>query len=186
MLRSSMVVLLDYIYNLLFTTDEQSSVVFLFSGGVVMLDYEIVQIGIDEFYRCNHIWDMKKCPFTDKFKKQITDGDRFVFVYKINDEFIGEGDLVINMDDPDYFIPNQRIYVSRMIVKREYRNQGIGGIILDYLTEQAKSMGYAEMALGVDMDNDSAIHLYKQKGFTTVIKEDEDEYGRFYKLLKEM
>lgn len=151
-----------------------------------MMGYEIVQIGIDEFSKCNQIWDMQKCPFTDKFKKQIIDGDRFVFIYKINNAFIGEGDLVINVDDSDYCIPNKRIYVSRMIVKREYRNQGIGGIILDYLIEQAESMGYKEMALGVDMDNDSAIHLYKKKGFTTVIKEDEDEYGKFYKLLKKL
>lgn len=151
-----------------------------------MMGYEIVQIGIDEFSKCNQIWDMQKCPFTDKFKKQIIDGDRFVFIYKINNAFIGEGDLVINVDDSDYCIPNKRIYVSRMIVKREYRNQGIGGIILDYLIKQAESMGYKEMALGVDTDNYGAIHLYKKKGFTTVIKEDEDEYGKFYKLLKKL
>lgn len=151
-----------------------------------MNSYEIGQIGIEEYSECNNIWDMKKCPFIDKFKKQIIAGDRFVYIYKINDEFIGEGDLVINVDDSDYYVPSQRIYVSRMIVKKEYRNQGIGGIILDYLIEQAKAKGYKEMALGVDIDNYSAIHLYKKKGFTTLIKEDEDEYGRFYKLLKEL
>lgn len=149
------------------------------------MKYEIVQIDINEYSKCNNIWDMKKCPFTDKFKQQIIAGDRFVYIYKIDGEFVGEGDLVINVDDPDYFIENQRIYVSRMIVKREYRNQGIGEIILDYLINQAKEMGYKEMALGVDIDNYSAIHLYKKKGFTKVIKECEDEYGRFYKLLKE-
>ncbi|MDE5974738.1 MAG: GNAT family N-acetyltransferase [Eubacterium sp.] len=150
------------------------------------MNYEIMQIGIEEYSKCNNIWNMKKCPFTDKFKEQIINGDRFVYIYKINNEFIGEGDLVINVDDFDYYIPNIRIYVSRMIVKREYRNQGIGGIILDYLIEQANAMGYKEMALGVDIDNYSAIHLYKKKGFTTLIKESEDEYGRFYKLLKEL
>lgn len=151
-----------------------------------MLDNVMLQIGIEEYSKCNNIWNMKKCPFTDKFKEQIINGDRFVYIYKINNEFIGEGDLVINVDDSDYYIPNRRIYVSRMIVKREYRNQGIGGIILDYLIEQAKTMGYKEMALGVDVDNYNAIHLYKKKGFTTLIKESEDEYGRFYKLLKEL
>lgn len=149
-----------------------------------MNNYEIVKIGIDEYSECNNIWDMDKCPFTDKFKKQIIDGDRFVYIYKINNAFIGEGDLVINVDDSDYYVPNQRIYVSRMIVKKEYRNQGIGEIILNYLIEQAKAMGYREMALGVDIDNYNAIHLYQKKGFNTLIKEDEDEYGRFYKLLK--
>ena len=72
-----------------------------------------------------------------------------------------------------------------MIVKKEYRNQGIGGIILDYLIKQAKAKGYKEMALGVDIDNFSAIHLYKKKGFTTLPKASENEYGMSYKLLKE-
>lgn len=126
----------------------------------------------------------EKCPFTEQFRKQIIRGDRLVYIYKIGDEFIAEGNLVINIDDSDYFIPNQRIYVSRMIVKKEYRNQGIGKTILDYLTEQAKKMGYKEMALGVDIDNYPALRLYRKNGFDTLIAECEDEYGKFYKLLK--
>lgn len=47
-------------------------------------------------------------------------------------------------------------------------------------------MAYSEMALGVDIDNYNAVHLYQKKGFKTLIKEDEDEYGRFYKLLKKL
>lgn len=118
-----------------------------------MQKYTIEQIGIDEYDKCNNIWNMKKCPFTEDFKKQIKKFDRLVFIYKINDEFIGEGDLVINNSDSDYFIPHKRIYVSRMIVKREFRNKGIGGKILDFLTEKSKELGYSEMALGVDIDN---------------------------------
>lgn len=81
-----------------------------------MFDYEIKKIGIDEFSKCNNIWDMDKCEFTEKFKMQIINGDRFVYIYKINNAFIGEGDLVMNVEDSDYYVPNQRIYVSRMIV----------------------------------------------------------------------
>ncbi|MFR5875245.1 MAG: GNAT family N-acetyltransferase [Eubacterium sp.] len=149
-----------------------------------MSEYTIEQIGIDEYDKLSNIWDMKKCPYTEQFKKQIINGDRLVFIYKIGDTFIGEGNLVINGDDSDYFIPNQRIYVSRMIVKKEYRNQGIGGIILDYLITQAKEMGYSEMALGVDKDNSGALHLYRKKGFDKLIAECEDEQGKYYKLLK--
>ena len=36
-------------------------------------------------------------------------------------------------------------------------------------------MGYCEMALGVDIDNSSAVHLYRNKGFDTVIAQAEDE-----------
>ncbi len=149
-----------------------------------MQKYTIEQIGIDEYGKCNTIWDMKKCPFTEDFKKQILKSERLVFIYKMNDEFIGEGDLVIHSSDSDYFIPHKRIYVSRIIVKKEFRNQGIASTILDFLTEKAKELGYSQMALGVDVDNNAAIHLYKKKGFNNIIDECEDEYGKFYKLLK--
>ena len=105
-----------------------------------MQKHIIEQISLDEYCKCSNIWDMQKCPFTEQFKKQIINGDRFVFIYKIGDEFIGEGDLVININDSDYFIPDKRIYVSRMIVKKEYLNRGISSAILDYLKEQAKKM----------------------------------------------
>lgn len=151
-----------------------------------MQEYTLEQIGIDEYAKCNNIWDMEKCPFTEKFKRQIKNSERFVFIYKINGKFIGEGNLAINVPDSDYFIPNKRIYLSRMIVKKEYRNQGIGAIILDFLIEKAKEMGYSEIALGVDIDNHNAIHLYRKKGFDKIIAECEDEYGKFYKLLKKI
>lgn len=151
-----------------------------------MQNYEIVKIDIDEYHKCNQIWNMKNNPYTDAFIKQVKNGDRQVYIYKIGDEFIAEGNLVINHNDSDYYIPGKRIYVSHMITKAEYRNQGIGGIMLDYLIEKAKSMGYTEMALGVDIDNYSAIHLYKKKGFDTVIQEAEDEYGKYVKLLKKI
>ncbi len=149
-----------------------------------MQEYTIEQIGIDEYDKCNNIWNMKKFPFIEDFKRQIAKSERLVFIYKINDEFIGEGDLVINNGDSDYFIPHKRIYVSHMFVKREFRNKGIGGKILDFLTEKSKELGYSQMALGVDIDNHNAIHLYRKKGFNNIISECEDEYGKFYKLLK--
>lgn len=148
-----------------------------------MREYTIEQIGIDEYGKCGNIWNMETCPFTEKFRKQMIDGNRLVYIYKIGGEFIGEGALVTGMDDRDYFIPGRRIYFSRLIVKKEYRNQGIGSDILDHLLEQAKWLGYKEAALGVDISNSTAIHLYEKKGFRC-IAECEDEYGKFYKMLK--
>lgn len=149
-----------------------------------MNNYEIVKIGIDEYDKCSNIWNMKGAPFTADFKNQIIRGDRSVYVYKKDGEYIASGDLVVNMEDPDYFVPNKRIYLSHMIVKKEYRNQGIGSILIDFLINQAKAMGFSEIALGVDADNENAIHLYNSRRFT-LYKACEDEYGKFYKLLKE-
>lgn len=71
-----------------------------------------------------------------------------------------------------------------MTVKKEYRNQGVDGIILNYLLEYAKKLGFSEIALGVDIDNVTAMYLYNKKGFNTVVFEGEDEYVKYQKLLK--
>ena len=44
----------------------------------------------------------------------------------------------------------------------------------------------AILCIGVDKDNISALHLYQKKGFTNVLFDGEDEYGEFYKLMKEI
>ena len=151
-----------------------------------MNKYTIEKLNIKDYKKCNNIWNMKKCEFTEKFRKEIEDGNRVVFIYKINDEFIGEITYVFDMNDSDYTIPNQRIYISRLIVKKEYRNQGIGGILIDYILEEIKKMGYKEVTIGVDKDNVSALHLYQKKGFTNILFEGKDEYGEYFKLMKEI
>jgi diamine N-acetyltransferase len=149
--------------------------------------FQIIKLDPKDYDRCSHIWDMKKSSKMAKaFYDEIVSGNRITFIYVENDEFIGEGSLVIRNDDPDYTIPDKRIYLSRMIVKEEYRNRGIGGIILDYLIEYAKKLGYNEISLGVDTDNIIARRLYEKKGFTHILFIGEDQYGEYVKLLKRL
>lgn len=143
----------------------------------------IEKISAEEFYKCANIWDMERCPFTDAFYQEIKSGNRISFVYKIGDKFIGQGDLVLDKDG--YTIPNERAYLSRLIVKKEYRNKGIGSSLTDFLIDKAKEMGYLEIALGVDCDNENALRLYKKKGFE-IYAQDKDEYGEFFKMLRKL
>lgn len=144
----------------------------------------IERLNPEEYHKCSNIWNMKSQQLADKWLDEIKSGNRLVFVYKINGEFIGEGALVLDEGDPDYTIPGKRIYVSRMIVKKEYRNCGIGREILEFLIEKARSMGYSEMTIGVDKDNVNALHLYKKYGFTEVLFDGADENGEYFKLMK--
>ncbi len=147
----------------------------------------IVKLDPSEYEKCNNIWDMKRHP--DKAKlwyDQIVNGNRIIFVYIDNGEFIGEVALVFDRGDPDYTIPQQRIYLSRMIVRKEFHNRGIGGFLIDYIVDYARKLGYKEMSLGVDTDNSAARHLYEKKGFTQVIFHGVDEDGEYVKLLKKL
>ena len=95
----------------------------------------------------------RQSELADKFYNELLTGNRTTYIYTIDNEFVGEISLVKEMNDSDYTIPNQRIYVSRLIVKYEYRRQGIGRKLIDFITEKAKSQDYTEMSIGVDLDN---------------------------------
>lgn len=147
-------------------------------------DVSIESLKLNDYSKCSNIWNMQSQPMTNVWHDEIASGNRLVFVYKINGEFIGEGALVFDTDDPDYTIPEKRVYVSRMIVKKEYRGRGIGSEILEFLIRKAKEMGYSEMTVGVDKGNVNALYLYKKFGFTEVLYDGADEHGEYFKLLK--
>ena len=140
----------------------------------------------EDYHKCSNIWNMKSQPLADKWLDEIKSGNRLVFVYKINGEFIGEGALVLDTGDPDYTVPDRRVYVSRMIVKKEYRNRGIGSEILEFLIAKARELSFSEMSIGVDKDNINALHLYNKYGFTEVLFDGSDENGEYLKLMKKL
>ena len=116
---------------------------------------KIIKLEPENYFKCSNIWYMDKSPARTKYWfDDMLSGNRIIFVYVEEGEYIGEGSLVLKRDgDPDYTIPNQRIYLSRMVVKAECRNQGIGGKMIDFLVDYAKKQGYTEMSLGVDIIN---------------------------------
>lgn len=149
------------------------------------MDYQILKLEPQNYDKLNNIWDMNKKPeISKKWYEQLVNGNRIIFVYIKNGEYLGEGDLVFDMNDPDYTIANKRIYLSRMVVKSEHRNRGIGSIIIDFLIDYAKKLRYEEMSLGVDIVNIGARWLYEKKGFTNIIFVGEDNDGKYVKLLK--
>ena len=57
------------------------------------------------------------------------------------------------------------IYINNIVVRREYRGQGVGSFLLGELTEQVKHDGFRRLWLHVSHDNGVAIRLYEKMGF---------------------
>lgn len=144
-----------------------------------MIDYTIEKLELEEYVKSNNVWDMKACPFTEQFKKQIACGNRDAYLMKCNDKYIASCDLVYDYGD---YTDSNKIYLSRLIVKKEYRNQGIGQELLKYMISLCKEKGYQQITVGVDTDNENAIHIYKKEGFE-IYETDYDEYGKYHKML---
>ena len=141
----------------------------------------------DEFPLCGNIWDMERNrELADRFYQELISGRRVTFVCESDGAFIGEISLVPHNDDPDYTIPGQRAYLSRLLVKKDFRRQGIGTTLCIHLFQYAKALGYEELSLGVDLDNYAAIKLYSDLGFNHILLADADEQGQYVKLLKKL
>ena len=152
-----------------------------------IIDYKIIKLDPKNFKKCSNIWDMKRhADLAEKFYGELLTGNRVTYVFQVKDKYIGEISLVFDMNDLDYTIKKQRIYVSRLLVKPEYRRKGIGRKLVEFAVESAKKMGYSEMSIGVDLDNYAALKLYFEAGFNHIIYVGEDENGKYTKLLKKL
>ncbi len=140
-----------------------------------------------DFNKCSNIWNIKKNKkMADIWYNQLVSGERITFVYSVDGAFVGEMSIVFDNGDPDYTIPKQRVYFSRLMVKKENRRQGIGKKLCEYAIEYVKEQGYSEISIGVNLDNFAAIKLYQGLGFDRLIFVGEDADGKYIKLLKEI
>ncbi|MBN8201676.1 GNAT family N-acetyltransferase [Bacillus sp. NTK034] len=63
--------------------------------------------------------------------------------------------------------------LQRMSVKKEFRGQGIAGMMVRQLEDRARAAGYRKVVLETNMAWDSAVNLYKRCGYMEYYMEDE-------------
>ena len=79
-----------------------------------MLNYNIIKLTPENYHKCSNIWDMESKPELSKyFYDELVSGNRIIYIYTVNNEYLGEASLVLERNDSDYSIPGQRIYFSR-------------------------------------------------------------------------
>ena len=151
-------------------------------------NYSIEVLDVKDFEKCQNIWDLKNDPKTaQNFYNQIKEGSRKTFIYKnSNGEFVAEISLVFKYPIHELTIKNQRVFLSHLTVKPEFRGKGIGTLLCNYIFDYCKKLNYSEISLEVLINNYHAIRLYHRLGFNKLIAVDEDEDGKYLGLLKNL
>lgn len=148
-----------------------------------MEPYEIVKTEITDDPTCAALFG-GECPFAPACLEQRKTGNREAWLLRVNGEPVAECHLVY--DNPEYgTVPGKRVYFSRMVTRKEYRRHGYGETIARFILDLAKEKGFAEIALGVNCDNDAALSLYQKLGFS-VYEKAEDAYGKYYRMEKSL
>lgn len=84
------------------------------------------------------------------------ENSHFIIAKNENNEIIGFAGLKIIIDEAD---------IMNIVVKKSYRNNGIGSILLENLISYAKSLKLKTVTLEVNDHNLSAIRLYDKFNF---------------------
>ena len=93
--------------------------------------------------------------------------NRHVFVGVGDDMVVATIQLIVgNADnDPDLADGRQVAHLHNLQVRSELQGQGIGRAMMHLIENQARKMDKTTLTLGVDDNNDRAIHLYKKCGY---------------------
>ena len=89
-------------------------------------------------------------------KQELENKNTTYIVAKENDEIIGFAGLSTCLDEAT---------LNNIVVKKSYRNRGIGGELLESLIEFCSELRMKTFTLEVDTENEPAIHLYEKFGF---------------------
>ncbi len=123
--------------------------------------YDIAKMTLDDL---NNIKDNLISDFDDfwnysVFKSELESDSSHYLVVKDNSKIIGFAGIKVTVPDCD---------IMNIVVKKDFRNQGIGSLLLKELINLSKSLNVKNLFLEVNERNTPAILLYNKFGFKKI------------------
>ena len=126
---------------------------------------------LTELFDYNDVEDMiSKCTC------EIQSGRIDIFVLYDNGILIGELRARYESDDESYAVRGRRAYLFAFRVREGFQNRGYGTYLLQEVIAELQRGGYSEFTVGVEDDNQRAIHMYRAMGFDELVKRSTEEY----------
>ena len=123
--------------------------------------YDITKMTLEDL---NNIKDNLISDFDDfwnysVFKSELESDSSHYLVVKDNSKIIGFAGIKVTVPDCD---------IMNIVVKKDFRNQGIGSLLLKELINLSKSLNVKNLFLEVNERNTPAILLYNKFGFKKI------------------
>lgn len=93
------------------------------------------------------------------FKSELNNPNSKYIVAKLNEQIVGYAGIWIAIDIA---------HITNIVVKKDFRNSGIGSLLLQELIAMCKNLNLLELTLEVNENNSTAIGLYEKFGFEKV------------------
>ncbi|MFO7794457.1 MAG: GNAT family N-acetyltransferase [Candidatus Nanohaloarchaea archaeon] len=99
------------------------------------------------------------------YRKNKLKEDNSVTVVSESEEALTGFATISTKERSEIFSRGKYAKVNEIYVKKDFRKQGIASELLDKLFERAKELGCEQIELNVNVENEAAKELYKNKGF---------------------
>ena len=109
--------------------------------------------------------DFYRSPDADFYRSQLIEQLDNVFVIENGGVIQGYAILYIDVRDDCIHIARKRCYVDQFAVKKEFRRQGVGGKLMQFIRKYALENDCTAIELGVWYENYDAVDFYGKNGF---------------------
>lgn len=103
---------------------------------------------------------LKHMDFVDTVLEMFEEGYKLAFIEKD-----GKAASAVGYRYQNFLYSGKHIYIDDLTTLPEYRGQGLAGILLDYVSEQAKQKGLKKVSLDSGHQRFNAHRLYLNKGY---------------------
>lgn len=89
---------------------------------------------------------------------------------------IGEIHAAYVHNDERFAVRNKRVYLFAFRIHKDFQGRGYGQFLLSEVISTLSQKGYSEFTIGVEDDDETAVHIYSKLGFTQFVGKISEEY----------
>lgn len=106
----------------------------------------------------------------------IQNGSGDIFILLDGEKLLGELHVKYESCDRLEAVKSVRAYLYAYRIHKNFQGMGLGNMLMKTVLEKLAAEGYSEFTIGVEDDNDRALHIYKKFGFSEEIARKYEEY----------
>ena len=104
-------------------------------------------------------------PFASFVKERLKDENMLLALVLVDEVPVGYGLAFDVAEHP--FMPEwtRAGYITQFLVSRNYRQHGVGKILMDTINDWFRSRGIQKVLLNVDIENEAGVRFWESQGF---------------------
>ena len=142
-----------------------------------MSEWNVRPLTVDELPLLTKLFHYKDVQaMINETAQSIQQGKIDIFGLFKGSKLIGELHVMYRGEEEDKVIPEKRAYLYAFRIHKNDQGKGLGKYLAGQVIERLAEKGYSELTIGVEDDNERAIHIYKQFGFDELVARKYEEY----------